>query len=335
MASTGQVMNNRRKLIIALGAGALTVPLGSLAQQRSTKSYRIGWLSPTSPLSGKAELDALREGLRGLGYVEGRNLTIETRWADGNAAALPALARSLVDLKVDIICAAGTQASLVAKQATTTMPIVFGSAAFPDQTGLVASLARPGGNVTGVAFMGPEYGKRLELLREVSPSLARVALLYNDSNPASILALKETQLWANRLGVALEPHGVHSQEDFEKVFAAIARNRPGALMTTADLLIRSRRKEIAEFVAEHRLLSVYPDGDFVEAGGLLSYGMSTLDMYRQAAVYIDRILKGARPADLAVEQPIKFKMTINLKAAKELGITIPQSLLVRADEVIQ
>jgi ABC-type uncharacterized transport system substrate-binding protein len=240
-----------------------------------------------------------------------------------------------VDLKVDIICAAGTQASLVAKQATATMPIVFGSAAFPDQTGLVASLARPGGNVTGVAFMGPEYGKRLELLREVSPSLARVALLYNDSNPASIIALKETQQWAKRLGVELEPHGVHSQEDFEKVFAAIARNRPGALMTTADLLIRSRRKEIAEFVAEHRLLSVYPDGDFVEAGGLLSYGMSTPDMYRQAAVYIDRILKGARPADLPVEQPIKFKMTINLKAANALGITIPQSLLVRADEVIQ
>lgn len=320
-------------LSLGLAFGILATPLAQA--QQAGKVYRIGWLSPTTSLSGASELGALREGLRGLGYVEGRNITIESRWANGEPTALLALARSLVQLKVDVICPAGTQASLAAKQATTTIPIVFAAAAFPDETGLVASYARPGANITGVAFIGPEYGKRLELLREVSPRLARVALLYNDNNPASIRALKETRAWAEKLGVAIEPHGIHRKEDVETVFAAIARNRPGALMTTADPLVTSYRREIVEFAAKHRLLAIYPNRDFVQVGGLMFYGTSTTEMYRRAAAYVDRILKGAKPADLPVEQPMKFDMVINLRTSKVLGITIPQSVLVRADNLIE
>lgn len=318
---------------LVLALGVLAAP--SAQAQQLGRIYRIGWLSPTSSSSGAPGLAALRNELHDLGYAEGRNLIIESRWAEDNLATLPALASSLVKLNVDVICADATQAALVAKQATQSIPIVFGRAAFPEQTGLVASLARPGGNITGVAFIGPEYGKRLELLREISPRLARVALLYNDNNPGSVLALKETQRWAERLGVALEPHKVHGLGDLEKVFAAIARNRPGGLMTTADPIVISFRREIVEFASRHRILSVYPNRDFVEIGGLMFYGTSLTDMYRRAAVYIDRILKGARPAELPVEQPTIFDMTINLKAARELGITIPQSVLVRANEVIE
>jgi putative ABC transport system substrate-binding protein len=324
---------SRRQLLVTLGASFLAGPLAAEAQ-RAAKVYRIGWLSPTSALSGASELQALRDGLRELGYVEGRHMTIEERWADGEPAALPALARSLVELKVDVICPAGTPASLAAKQATSVIPIVFAAAAFPDETGLVASYARPGANITGVAFIGPEYGKRLELLRQISPRLTRVALLYNDKNPASIRALKETRAWAERLGIVLEPHGIQRKEDVEPVFTAVARSRPGALMTTADPLVTSFRKEIVEFAAKHRLLSIYPNRDFVEVGGLMFYGTSTTDMYRRAAVYVDRILKGARTTDLPVEQPTKFDMVVNLKVAKALGITIPRSVLVRADRII-
>ena len=327
-------MLNRRAFLHAVSASLFAGPFAVQAQQTG-KVWRIGWLSPTSSRSGASELEALRDGLREYGYIEGRNVTIEARWADGEPATLPALARSLVELKVDVICPAGTQASLAAKQATTVIPIVFAAAAFPDETGLVASYARPGANITGVAFIGPEYGKRLELLRQVSPRLARVALLYNDNNPASLRALKETRGWAERLGVALEPYGVHRTEDVEPVFAAIARNRPGALMTTADPLVTSHRREIVNFVAKQRLLSIYPNRDFIDAGGLMFYGTSTTDMYRRAAAYVDRILRGARAADLPVEQPTKFDMIINLKVAKALGITIPQSVLIRADKLIE
>jgi putative ABC transport system substrate-binding protein len=331
---SGNVMRlSHAGLSLGLAFGILAAPLAQV--QQAGKVYCIGWLSPTTSLSGASELGALRENLRGLGFVEGRNITIESRWANGEPTALLALARSLVELKVDVICPAGTQASLAAKQATTTIPIVFAAAAFPDETGLVASYARPGANITGVAFIGPEYGKRLELLREVSPRLARVALLYNDNNPASIRVWKETRAWAEKLGVALEPHGIHRKEDVETVFGVIARNRPGALMTTADPLVTSYRREIVEFAAKHRLLAIYPNRDFVQVGGLMFYGTSTTEMYRRAAAYVDRILKGAKPADLPVEQPMKFDMVINLRTSKVLGITIPQSVLVRADDLIE
>ncbi|PYN40560.1 MAG: ABC transporter substrate-binding protein, partial [Candidatus Rokuibacteriota bacterium] len=282
-----------------------------------------------------SNLEALRAGLREVGYVEGQNIAIEARWAEGRSERLPQLAAELVRLPVDILCTAGSLASGAAKQATTTIPIVFANVAFPDQSGLVASYPRPGGNLTGVAFIGPEYGKRLELLREAHPRLSRVALIYNPDNPGSVLALKETQRWATPLGVRLEPHKFRGPHDFEQVLAAIAGKRPDALMTTADPLIASYSTPIVDFVAKHRLLSMYPGREFVDAGGLMFYGGSVPEMYRRAAVYVDRILKGSKPSDLPVEQPTKFDMVINLKTAKAFGLTIPQSLLLRADEIIQ
>ena len=328
-------MITRRRLIVATYAGALAAPLASFAQPRPGKTYRIGWLSSSTAVSGATELEALRDGPRGLGYIESKNIIIESRWANGDAANLPALARSLVELKVDLICADASQAALAARQATTTIPIVFGRAAFPDQSGLVAGLARPGGNVTGVAFIGPEYGKRLELLREISPKLTRVALLYNDQNPASLLAVKETQRWAKQLKVALEPHGLQSRGALDKVFTAIVKSRAGGLMTTADPMVISFRKEIVEFAAAHKLPSIYPNQEFVEIGGLVSYGANFADMIRRSAIFVDKILKGAKPAGLPVEQPVKFNMTINLKTAKTLGIKIPPSIMLRADKVIE
>jgi putative ABC transport system substrate-binding protein len=321
-------------LAVVVTLSLTLAPLATDAQPAG-KVYRIGWLSPPSAATGVSELDALREALRQLNYVEGRNITIEARWADGDPARLPELARALVELKVDIICTAGTPATLAAKQATTTIPIVFGRAAFPDRTGLVASFARPGGNLTGVTFIGPEYGKRLELLREVAPKLSRVALLYNDKNPASVLAVDETQQWAKSLRVVLEPLGVHDRPSLETAFVAMRRRRPDALMTTADPLVSSYRRLIVDFATGHRLISMYGERDYVEVGGLMFYGTSTADMWRQAAIYVDRILRGAKPADLPVEQPTKFELVINLKTAKALGLTIPQTLLQRADQVIE
>jgi putative ABC transport system substrate-binding protein len=324
----------RRALIGTLAGGLFAAPLASQAQTAG-KVNRIGWLSPGSAANGLPNLDALRAGLRELGYVEGRNITIEMRWADGQISRLPNLATELVERRVEVICTAGSQASAAAKQATTTIPIVFANVAFPDQQGLVASYPHPGGNVTGVAFIGPEYGKRLELLKEVNPKMSRVALIYNPDNRGSVLALQETQRWAKSLRVTLEPHELRGPADFERVFAAIARARPDALMTTADPLIASYATRIVEFAAKNRLVSMYPGREFVAAGGLMFYGGSIPEMYRRAAIYVDRILKGARPSELPVEQPTKFDMVINLKAAKALGVTIPQSLLLRADEIIQ
>jgi len=325
---------DRRAFITSLAVGALLASRSADAQQVKGMR-RIGWLSPASAAEGLPNLEALRAGLGELGYVEGRNIAIEARWADGRSERLPQLAAELVRLPVDVLCTAGSQASGAAKRATSTIPIVFANVAFPDQTGLVASYPRPGGNVTGVAFIGPEYGKRLELLKEARPGLSRVALIYNPDNPASVLAVQETQRWATELKVRLEPHKFRGPQDFESVFGALASKRPDALMTTADPLIASYSARIVDFAAKHRLLSMYPTRDFVVAGGLMFYGGSIPEMYRRAAVYVDRILKGAKPADLPVEQPIKFDMVINLKGAKALGLTIPQSLLQRADEIIQ
>jgi putative ABC transport system substrate-binding protein len=212
---------------------------------------------------------------------------------------------------------------------------VFGRAAFPDRTGLVASVARPGGNLTGVAFIGPEYGKRLELLREVAPKLTRVTLLYNDRNTASVQAVNETQRWAKELRITVEPIGVHDRASLETAFTAIRRRLPDALMTTSDPLVNSYGAFIVDFVARHRLISMYGDRSYVKVGGLMFYGTSTADMWRHAAIQVDRILKGAKPRDLPVEQPTKFELIINLKTARAQGLTIPPAVLQRADEVIQ
>ena len=325
---------DRRAFLGTLTGGLLAAPLAARAQQ-ARGVHRIGLLSPASALAGLPNLEALRVGLRELGYVEGQNLTIEVRWAEGRTERLAQLASELVRLPVAVICTAGSQASEAARQSTSKIPIVFANVAFPDQTGLVATYPRPGGNVTGVAFIGPEYGKRLELLKEAHPGLARVALIYNPENRGSVLALRETQRWATPLGVRLEPHEFRGPHDFERVFGAIAGKRPDALMTTADPLIHSYRTRIADFAATQRLPSMYPGREFVDSGGLMFYGGSIPEMYRRAAVYVDKILKGARPGDLPVEQPTKFDMVINLKTAKALGLTIPQSLLQRADQVIE
>ncbi len=327
-------MTTRRKFLEVLAVGLAAAPVAAVAQP-SGKMHRIGWLSPASAANGLPNLDALRDGLRELGYAEGRNVTIEPRWADGEIPRLPKLAAELVALRVDVICTAGSQATGAAKQATPTVPVVFANVAFPDQSGLVASYARPGGNVTGVAFIGPEYGKRLELLKEANPKLVRVALIYNPDNPGSVLALGETRRWAKALHLTLEPHELRGPSDFEGVFRAIGRTRPDGLMTTADPMIASYAARIVEFAAKNRLPSMYPGREFVAVGGLMFYGGSIPEMYRRAAIYVDRILKGAKPSELPVEQPTKFDMVINLKTAKALGLTIPQSLLQRADEVIR
>jgi len=325
---------NRRAFVASLVGGVLLPPL-AVEAQRTEKVHRIGWLSSGTADQGASSLGALRAGLREVGYMEGRNLAIEARWADGKSDRLQTLASELVRLGVDVLCTAGSQASVAAKQATQEIPIVFANVAFPGEQQLVTSAIRPGGNVTGVAFIGPEYGKRLELLREASPKLTRVALLYNSENPGSVLALEETQRWARQLGLTLEPHRLRGAADLPVAFTAIAKKLPNALMTTADPVIAAHRGAIVDFAAKHRLLSMYPAQEFVDAGGLMFYGGSIPEMYRRAAVYVDRILKGAKPSDLPIEQPMKFDMVISLKTAKSLGLTIPSSLLLRADRIIE
>src|SRR5205814_1049412 len=275
------------------------------------------------------------DGLRELGWVEGRNIVVEARWTNGDPARLSTLARSLVQTKAAIICTAGTPASLAAKQATANIPIVFGGAAFPERSGLIASYARPGGNVTGVLYVGREYGRRLELLRTITPHFAHVALLYNDTNPGSVAALDETRRGSQSLKVTLQQQGVHDQGSLETAFGAMAARPPDALMTTADRLLQSYRTQIVQFAIEHRLPSMYPSRDFVTIGGLIAYGTSTTDMYRRAATYVDRILRGDKPGELPIEQASKFDMVINLKTAKTLGLKIPQSVLSRANEIIE
>lgn len=299
------------------------------------EGLRIGFLSPGAAKSGAPNLDALRQGLQELGYTEGRNLTIEARWADGVSGQLLALARELVAQRVHVICTAGTQATRAARDATSTIPVVFANVAFPVQQNLVKSYAHPGGNLTGIAFIGPEYGKRLELLKEVVPRLARVALIYNPENQGSVLALEETKRWARPLGVTLEPHVLRGPHDIDPTFEAVARSRPHAVMTTADPLIASYRARIVTFVNTHRFVSMFPTGEYVDAGGLMFYGGSIAEMYRRAAMYVDRIRKGEKPSVLPVEQPIKFDMIVNMKVARTLGLTIPPSIVMRADRVIE
>jgi putative ABC transport system substrate-binding protein len=321
-------------LVVVLALGLALGP-PAVEAQPAGRVWRIGWLSAPSAAVGAFELNALREGLRGLNYVEGRNITIEAIWGDGDLARLPALGSALAVRKVDIIFTAGTPATLAAKQATTTIPIVFARVLFPERTGLVSSLARPGGNLTGVTYIGPEYAKRLDLLREVVPKLSRVALLYNDKNSASVMAMNETQEAATAMRIAFEPLGIHDRPTLDAAFTAMRRRLPDALMTTADSVISSHRTSIVDFATQYRLTSMYGDRIYLEAGGLMFFGTSTTDMWRHAAVYADRIFKGAKPADLPVEQPTKFELVINLKTAKALGLTIPQSILLRADHVIE
>jgi len=310
-------------------------PLAVDAQQ-SGKVPRIGFLGNSTATLEANLVGPFREGLRDLGYNEGRNVLIEYRWAEGKYERFPALIAELIALKVDVIVTAGTPATLAVKKATTSVPLVMVAVGDPVGTGIVASLARPGGNITGLSSIAPELeGKRLELLRGVIPKLSHIAVLWNPANAYQVSSEKEVRAAAQVLQMKVQSLGVRTPEELDGALAAIVRERPGALLVLADRLFLHNRQRIMEFAARHRLPGVYAYRELVEAGGLMSFGPSYAGMHRQAATYVDKILKGAKPADLPVEQPTTFELVINLKTAKALGVKIPQSVLIRADEVIQ
>ena len=324
---------DRRAFVVGTGA-LLAAPLAAEGQQ-AAKIARIGYLALNLAASPHLH-EAFRQGLRDLGYVEGRNVAIEYRDADGKYDRLPALAAELVALKVDLMAGA-YQATLAAKNATKTIPIIMVAVADPVRIGLIASLVRPGGNITGLAlFAGTEIiGKHLELLKEAVPNLSRVAVLSNPANPMHVLRLREVEAAGRSLRVQVQILKAQGPEEFDSAFAAMTRERAGALYVVGDPMFVSHRRRLPELAAKSRLPAVYELKDYVEAGGLMVYGPSTLDIYRRAATYVDKILKGAKPGDLPVEQPTKFELVINLKTAKALGLTIPPSLLQRADQVIE
>ncbi len=327
----------RRTFLTVIAGGLLAAPVAAEAQPAG-KVYRVGYLAAGSRSDSQSQrsLDAFRQGLRELGYVEGQSIAIEYRWAEWKYERLPDLAAELVRLKVDVIVTGIVPAIQAAKQATRTIPIVMAVVVDPVATGLVASLARPGGNITGLSMIAPELvGKQLELLREVVPKVSRVAILWNPANPGNAPQLQEAEVAARRLGVWPRPLEAQGPNEIDSAFAAMTRERAGALLVLVDSMLLSQRERIADLAAKSRLPAVYGLRAHAEVGGLMAYAANALDMYRRAAIFVDKILKGAKPADLPVEQPTKFELVINLKTAKALGLKIPQSLLLRADEVIQ
>jgi putative ABC transport system substrate-binding protein len=317
-----------------MAGGLLAAPLAAEGQQ-ATKSPRLGILPP-GPLSERAHLwEAFRRGLRELGYVEGQNITLIFPSEEVRRERLPYLAAELVRLKVDIIVAATTEAVQAATKASKTIPIVS-PVSLLMETGLVASLARPGGNITGLTIMSSDLsGKRLELLKSIVPGVSRIAVLSNPTAAIVPFQMREIEKAARTLGLRLQPVEARGSGDLEIAFQAAAKGGAGALITLDDALTLTHRTRIVKLAAESRLPAIYGFREFVDAGGLMSYAPNTVDMYRRAATYVDKILKGAKPADLPIEQPTKFELVINLKTAKALGLTIPHSLLLRADEVIQ
>jgi putative ABC transport system substrate-binding protein len=324
--------------IVTLLLSLLTVPLAAEAQPVA-KIPRIGVLSAGFPpgSADPAAFEAFRQGLRDLGYVEGQTIVVEYRWAEGQGDRLPDLAAELVGLPVDLIVAGTTRAVQAAQHATKTIPIVMAVSADPVASGFVASLARPGGNITGMSLMAPEVsGKRLELLRDIRPGVSRVAVLWNPAQPGSRIDLQGLESAAQSLGLQLYPLEVRSPDAFESAFAAMHREGADALLVLRDPLLLDRHlSAIATYALQHRLPTMYGWRAFVEAGGLMSYGPRVSDLFRRATYYVDRILKGAQPADLPVEQPTQFELVLNLKTAQALGLTIPPHLLVLADEVIR
>jgi ABC-type uncharacterized transport system substrate-binding protein len=281
-------------------------------------------------------VDAFQEGLRELGYEEGRNFVIEYRWADGNYDQFPALVAELLAAKVDLIVTAGTPAALAVKKATATVPLIMVAVGDPVGTGLVPSLARPGGNVTGLSSIAPDLeGKRLQLLREIVPALSHVAMFVNSANPFHVSSMSQARAAAQTMGIKLQIHDIQKSEDLDAAFAALRKERPDALLILADRVFLHNRQRIVDFTREQRLPNVNAYKELVEVGGLISYGPSYEDMHKRAAIYVDKILKGARPADLPIEQPSKFTFIVNLKAAKELGVTVPSQMLGLADQLIE
>jgi putative ABC transport system substrate-binding protein len=305
--------------------------------QPAGKVPRLAYLNASSAASATLAVEAFRQGLRELGYIEGQNILIEYRWADGRFERLPALAAELARSKVSVIVAANTVAALAAKNATSTIPIILVTVGDPVGSGLVASLARPGGNVTGLSLFPTLAisGKQLELLKQAFPTLSYVAVLANPSNPPTADLLKETELAARSLGLRLRIVHVREPKQFDDAFATMKNERIPALLVIPDPLVNDSRGRIVAFAATNRLPAIYPYRTFVDAGGLMSYGADVSDLSRRAATYVDRILKGAKPAELPIEQPTKFELVVNLKTAKALGLMIAPSLLLRADHVIQ
>jgi len=324
-----------KSLIWLLTTVSLTTVAPTDAQQPA-KVPRMGYLTGASLPSMSARIEAFRQGLSELGYVEGKNIVIEVRSAEGKLDRLPALAAELVRLKVDVIVTGGPSATRPAKEATSTIPIVMSQDPDPVGNGFIASLARPGGNITGLATLAPEIGgKRLELLKEIVPRLSRVAVLGESTNPGSAQQLKEVERAAGVLGVKLQYLDVLDPKDVETAFRAASKARAEAVLTLGSPILLSQRIQLADLAVKNRLPAIYGQPEFVQAGGLMTYGVNFKDLDRRAARYVDKILKGAKPADLPVEQPKKFEFIINLKAAKQIGLTIPPNVLARADRVIK
>jgi len=329
-----------RRLSAALFGSVLALALlaASLAAeaQQAGKVYRIGFLGNSTAALEANLVGPFREGLRDLGYVEGQNVLIEYRWADGKYERFPALIGELIALKVDVIVTAGTPASLAVKKTTTSIPLVMVAVGDPVGTGLVASLARPGANLTGLVSIAPDLeGKRLELLREVVPKLSHVSFLVNPANAFHGASEKQARTAATALHLKVQFVGVRAESEFDQAFTAILRERPGAFVMLADRLFLHHRARIVDFTTRHRLPGMFAYRELVETGGLMSFGPSYPGMHRRAAYFVDRILKGAKAAGLPMEQPTTFELVINLKTAKALGLTIPQSVLLRADQVIE
>jgi putative ABC transport system substrate-binding protein len=327
----------RREFIALLGGATVAWPPVARAQQTG-KVSRIGYLATSSPSLERHLVDAFRQKLHELGHVEGENIAVEYRWAEGQDDRLPSLAVELVRLKPDVIVTSGTPGTLAAKQATSTIPIVFASSGNPIQGGLVASYARPGGNVTGFTILGPDLeGKRLELLKETVSGLSRVAVLWNPSNPGLTAGYyQQMRAAATALGLTVQVAAeIRRVDDFKDAFSTIANARPHAMMVLADRELLAHRMQIVNFATTSRLPGMYPYREFVSAGGLMSYAPSNIDLFRRTAIYVDKILRGAKPADLPVQEPTTFELVINLKAAKAIGLDLSPILLARADEVIE
>jgi putative tryptophan/tyrosine transport system substrate-binding protein len=325
-----------RSIVVCLPLTVFLLTVSFAEAQQPTKIPRIGYMGASFRSTNPARIEAFRQGLRELGYVEGKNIVIEYRWAEGKFDRLPDLAAELVRLKVDVIVTAGPASTRPAKEATVTIPIVMGFDNDPVGNGFVASLARPGGNITGLSTHYPEItGKQLELLKEIVPRLSRVAVFGTSTQARNPQALRETELAAGAFKVKLQYLDVLGPKDIETVFRAASKGRAEAVLVLQSPVLNSQRTQVVNLAVKSRLPAIYAAREFVEDGGLMSYGVSVTDLYRRAATYVDKILKGAKPADLPVEQPIKFEFIISLKAAKQIGLTIPPNVLARADKVIR
>jgi putative ABC transport system substrate-binding protein len=327
---------SRRKLICVLAASGAYAALRDANTQQPGKVWRIGFLAGGARPSDGAPPVALRQALQELGYVDGTNVSYVGRWGEAKRDRLPGLAAEIVGLKVDVIVTFGGSSAEAAKQATSTIPIIIVYAGDPVGTGLIASLAKPGGNISGITDQATELSaKRLELLKEAIPNASRIAVLWNAGDRAMTLRYREIEKASHTLGVTIQPLGVREPDDFDVAFSAMTKERPDALLLVTDALTNLNRKRIIDFAAAHRIPAMYEFGSLVQDGGLMSYGPDLADSYRRGAVYVDRIIKGAKPGELPVEQPNRYYLLVNLKTAKTLGLTIPQSLLLRADQLVQ